>query len=296
MSSVTSSAIPVLPVDSWAATRETLHMWLQIVGKLRMACTPPINHWWHVTLTVTARGLGTGAVPYEGRLWDAEFDFISHELVLRTDDGERTLIALRPMSVADFYREVQAALSQLGLDIRIHASPNEVADAIPFGDDTVHASYEADHAQLFWRQLAYAHRILSVFRAEYTGKVSPVHFFWGAMDIAVTRFSGREAPPHPGGAPNCPDWVMREGYSHELSSAGFWPGGGDEGAFYSYVYPATDRFALAEIPGPGYFDTGLGEFVLPFEHVRDAADPDAVVLQFLRATYDVAVRDGRWDA
>jgi hypothetical protein len=269
-------------------------MWLQIVGKLRMVCTPPINHWWHVPLYVTARGLATGLVPSPHRSWDAEFDFTGHELLFRTADGGRETISLRPMTVAVFYNEVRGALERLGLDIRIHASPNEVVDAIPFADDTVHSSYDPDAVTAFWQQLVFAHDVLLEFRSRFGGKVSPVHFFWGAMDLAVTRFSGRDAPPHPGGAPNCPDHVMREGYSHELSSAGFWPGGGAEGAFYSYAYPAPKEFDEAPVPEQATFDEGLGEFILPFEFVRAAADPRRLVSDFLEATFDAASRLGGW--
>ncbi|MFG6504286.1 DUF5996 family protein [Microbacterium sp. P05] len=286
---------PPLLVETWTDTRDTLHMWLQIIGKLRMACTPPINHWWHVALFVNARGLTTGAVPYEDLVWEAQFDFVAHELVFRASDGRQESIPLRPVTVAEFYRAVLDVLSRWGLSIPIFATPNEVADAIPFAEDTVHASYDASSATAFWQQLVYANGVLSTFRSGFDGKASPVHFFWGAMDLAVTRFSGREAPPHPGGVPNCPDSVMREGYSHELSSAGFWPGGGEEGAFYSYVYPATAEFSRAPA-GRGFFNAELGEFVLPLERARGSDDPRAVVLEFLDATYAAAYRDGGWDA
>ncbi len=289
-----TTELPLLRVDSWTPTRETLHMWVQIIGKMRMVSTPPINHWWHVPLYVTARGLATGFVPSPADGWDAEFDLVDHRLILRTTGGESEVLPLHAQSVASFYADVQAALARLGLGIRIFASPNEVPDAIPFADDEVHASYDPDAAHAFWRQLLFAQRVLQQFRGEFIGKCSPVHFFWGAMDLAVTRFSGREAPPHPGGAPNCPDFVMREGYSHELSSAGFWPGGGEEGAFYSYAYPAPDGYADADVPDGARYDTTLGEFILPLEAVRAAADPEGLVLDFLHATHDAAARLARW--
>jgi hypothetical protein len=288
---------PELRVDSWGPTRETFHLWTQIVGKVRMAHAPMLNHWWQVPLYVTARGLGTSAIPYEGGVFDIEFDLIDHELVLRRSDGGRRSIPLESYSVAEFYGRVMAALGGpggLGIATRIHPVPNEVDPAVPFPEDTVHASYDRGSVQLFWRQLVQADRLLGEFRSRFTGKVSPVHVFWGALDLAVTRFSGRTAPQHPGGVPNCPDRVMVEGYSHEISSAGFWPGGGAEGAFYSYAYPAPEGFAEAEVPDGAYFDAGLGEFVLPYEVVRGSADPDGLVLAFLQATYDAAAALGRW--
>jgi hypothetical protein len=226
---------PSLRVDDWTATRETLHMWTQIVGKIRLAHAPLVNHWWQVTLYVSPRGLTTSAIPYEAGVFDIEFDFIEHRLHIRCSDGGLRQIALEPKSVAAFYAEVMAALDELGITVQLRASPNEVDPAIPFADDHTHASYDAQAAHLFWRQLVSADRVLHEFRSHFLGKVSPVHFFWGAMDLACTRFSGRTAPEHPGGAPNCGDWVMVEGYSHELSSCGFWAGGGEEGAFYAYA-------------------------------------------------------------
>ena len=289
-----TTELPVLRVDSWTPTRETLHMWLQIVGKMRMVCTPAVNHWWHVPLYVTARGLATGFAPTPGAGWDAEFDLVGHRLVLSTPSGGREVLPLHAQTVAGFYRDVQDALARLDLRIRISASPNEVPDAIPFAQDEVHSAYDPEAANAFWRQLLFAQGSLLRFRGEFIGKSSPVHFFWGAMDLAVTRFSGREAPPHPGGAPNCPDSVMREGYSHELSSAGFWPGGGEEGAFYSYAYPAPEGYDLAPVPEGARFDAALGEFVLPLEHVRAAPDPAGLVHDFLRATHAAAARLAHW--
>ncbi|WP_431245548.1 DUF5996 family protein [Leifsonia xyli] len=285
---------PELAVASWQATRDTVHLWTQIVGKIRMALTPPVNHWWHVTLYLSARGLATGPIPVPGGILDIEFDFVDHRLVLRTSDGGRRDVALAGMSVARFYESTMRALGELEVEVSIHPVPNEVVVAIPFADDTEHCTYVPEQAQAFWRQLIDAQRLLQRFRSQFTGKASPVHYFWGAMDLAVTRFSGRPAPAHPGGVPNCPDRVMLEGYSHEISSAGFWPGGGEEGAFYSYAYPAPEGFAEAPVPEGAFYSEELGEFLLPYETVRAAADPDALVMEFLQATFDAAERLGRW--
>ena len=291
-----SAPWPSLVVDEWTATRETFHMFTQIVGKIRLRCEPMVNHWWQVPLYVSARGLTTGAMPYDGDAFDMEFDLVDHTLRIRRSDGRSSEVALEPMPVAQFYAATMAALAGLGIDIAIAARPNEVDPSIPFADDFAHASYDADAVHRFWLQLVQAQRVLARFRAGFGGKVSPVHFFWGALDLAVTRFSGRTAPEHPGGVPNCPDHVMVEGYSHEISSAGFWPGGGAEGAFYSYAYPAPEGFADAPVPDGAHFDHALGEFLLPYEAVRTAADPDRLVLDFLEATYAAAARLGRWDA
>lgn len=285
---------PELAVASWQATRDTVHMWTQIVGKIRMTLTPPVNHWWHATLYLNARGLTTGPIPVPNGILDIELDFVDHQLVLRTSDGGRRSIPLAGMSVARFYEQTLGALGALGVEASIHPFPNEVEVAIPFADDTAHCTYAPGQAQAFWRQLIDAQRLLQLFRARYIGKVSPVHYFWGAMDLAVTRFSGRPAPAHPGGVPNCPDSVMLEGYSHELSSAGFWPGGGAEGAFYSYAYPEPAGFAEASVPEGAFYGAELGEFLLPYETVRRAPDPDALVLEFLEATYAAAVLLGEW--
>ena len=291
-----SAPWPSLVVDEWTATRETFHMFTQIVGKIRLRCEPMVNHWWQVPLYVSARGLTTGAMPYDGDAFDMEFDLVDHTLRIRRSDGRSSEVALEPMPVAQFYAATMAALAGLGIDIAIAARPNEVDPSIPFADDFAHASYDADAVHRFWLQLVQAQRVLARFRAGFGGKISPVHFFWGALDLAVTRFSGRTAPEHPGGVPNCPDHVMVEGYSHEISSAGFWPGGGAEGAFYSYAYPAPEGFADAPVPDGAHFDHALGEFLLPYEAVRTAADPDRLVLDFLEATYAAAARLGRWDA
>lgn len=287
---------PSLRVGDWTPTRDTLHMWTQIVGKIRLAHMPLLNHWWQVTLYVSPRGLTTGAIPHENGVIDLEFDFVDPSLRIRHSDGRQRSVALTAKPVAEFYRETMSALASLGIATRINASPNEVDPAIPFAEDGQHASYDADAARKFWQQLIQADRVIDQFRASFIGKVSPVHFFWGAMDLACTRFSGRPAPKHPGGAPNCPDWVMVEGYSRELSSCGFWPGGGEEGAFYSYAYPQPDGFTDYPIaPAAAYFSEELGEFVLPYEAVRTADDPDGELLRFLQTTYAAAADLGRWD-
>jgi hypothetical protein len=287
---------PRLRVEDWVDTRDTLHLWTQIVGKVRMAHAPMLNHWWQVALYVSPRGLTTSAVPYRGGFFDIEFDFIDHVLGIRSSDRGARTVPLKPRSVADFYAATMAALDVLGIDAPIHASPNEVQQAIPFAEDQVHASYDAKAARLFWGQLLQAERVLGEFRSHFVGKVSPVHFFWGAMDMACTRFSGRPAPRHPGGAPNCPDWVMVEGYSGELSSAGFWPGGGDEGAFYAYAYPEPAGFAEHPVGPPGaFYSRELSEFLLPYEVAADATDPDASLIEFLQTTYEAAAVHGGWD-
>jgi hypothetical protein len=286
---------PALAVADWTESRDTFHLFTQIVGKIRLRCEPMVNHWWQVPLYVSARGLTTGSMPYDGDAFDMEFDLVDHTLRIRRSDGRSAEVALRAMPVAEFYAATKSALASIDIDVPIVARPNEVDPAIPFAGDVTHASYDPDAVHAFWLQLVQAQRVLTDFRAGFGGKVSPVHFFWGAIDLAVTRFSGRPAPRHPGGVPNCPDHVMVEGYSHEISSAGFWPGGAAEGAFYSYAYPAPEGFADAPVPAPAYFDHALGEFILPYEAVRTAADPDALVREFLEATYEAAAGLGRWD-
>ncbi|MFI0350511.1 DUF5996 family protein [Actinomadura sp. 9N407] len=289
-------AWPRLRVADWVETRDTLHMWTQIVGKIRLAHAPLINHWWQVTLYVSPRGLTTSAIPYGTGTFDMEFDFIDHVLRIRGSDGESRAVALEPKSVARFHGEVMGALGELGIETEIQAAPNEVEPAIPFAEDEQHASYDGAAAESFWRQLSQAARVMGEFRAHFVGKVSPVHFFWGAMDLACTRFSGRLAPRHPGGAPNCGDWVMVEGYSRELSSCGFWPGGGDEGAFYAYAYPEPEGFADYSVaPDAAFYSRENGQFLLPYEAVADASDPDRVLGEFLRTTYEAAAVLGDWD-
>jgi len=288
---------PELPYEEWSDTLATLHMWTQIVGKIRMVQMPWINHSWHVTLYVGPRGLTTHAIPYGERTFEIAFDFIDHELRFWTCDGERRTVPLRPVTTAEFYGEVMAALEELELPIRIHARPNEVDPAIPFPQDREHASYDAEAVGRFWRALLQVHRVFERFRARYVGKASPSHFFWGSFDLAVTRFSGRAAPEHPGGYPNMPLDVMREAYSHEVSSVGFWPGSETlpHPIFYSYAYPTPHRFeAEAVAPEAAAWNPDLGEFVLPYEDVRKAKDPEQTLLGFLQTTYEAAARCGGW--
>lgn len=289
-------AWPSLRVADWEDTRDTLHMWTQVIGKLRLAAAPMVNHWWQVPLYVSPRGLTTSSVPWGRRVFDVEFDFVAHVLRVRVSSGEERTVALEPKSVAQFHDETRRALTDLGLDIPILSRPVEVVRAIPFEDDHEHASYDADAVHRFWGQLVATDRVLGEFRSRFLGKVSPVHFFWGSFDMAVTRFSGRTAPAHPGGAPNCGDWVMVEGYSHELSSAGFWPGGGEEGAFYAYAYPEPDGFTTHPVrPSDAYYYAAGGQFVLPYEAVRLSADPEGTLLGFLQDTYEAAAVHGSWD-
>ncbi|WP_285493501.1 DUF5996 family protein [Actinomadura sp. NBRC 104425] len=291
-----SAGWPRLRVADWSETRDTLHMWTQIVGKIRLAHAPMVNHWWQAPLYVTPRGLSTSAVPCGHGAFDIEFDFLAHRLHVRTSDGGDRQVALEPKPVARFYTEVMRSLDELGVPTRIRARPNEVEPAIPFAEDERHASYDPHAAQLFWRQLLQAHRVISRFRSRFIGKVSPVHVFWGALDLACTRFSGRRAPRHPGGVPNCPDWVMVEGYSHELSSCGFWPGGAEEGAFYAYAYPEPDGFADRPVgPDAAFYSRENGQFLLPYEAVATAADPDGALTEFLETTYAAAADLGGWD-
>ncbi|GAA4732673.1 DUF5996 family protein [Actinomycetospora chibensis] len=287
---------PALRVEDWTATRDTLHMWTQVVGKIRMASEPLINHWWQVPLYVSARGLTTSSMPYAHGAFDMEFDFVEHRLDLRASTGGQRSVPLESRPVADFYAETMAALGELGVDVTIRTTPTEVVRAIPFEQDHEHTTYEPAHARAFWGQLINAQRVLTEFRSRFTGKVSPVHFFWGGLDMACTRFSGRTAPPHPGGAPNCADWVMVEGYSHELSSAGFWPGFGEEGAFYAYAYPEPPGFREHPVaPAEAAYVDAAQQFLLPYEAVRRAADPDRYLLEFLQSTYEAAADNGQWD-
>lgn len=288
---------PELPFEAWQDTCETLHLWAQIVGKIRLAQMQWINHSWHVTLYVTARGLTTMPMPYGTRIFQIDFDFIDHRLNVLTNDGATRAIPLRPMSVAAFHRELFAALDDLGLDIRIHGSPNELVDPIPFEEDEVHASYDPIYANRFWRVLSQTERVLQQFRSNFGGKVSPVQFFWGSFDLALTRFSNKIAPTHPGGTPNLPDWVTREAYSHEVSSAGFWPGNASSPPFfYSYAYPEPEGYSRANVePDGAYYSDTFREFILPYDVVRTAAAPDKALLAFLQSTYDAAADLGGWD-
>jgi len=289
---------PDLPFAAWRDTCETLHRWTQIVGKVRMVSTPLVNHWWNVTLYVTARGLTTSPVPHRARVFEVEFDFIDHRLRIDTSDGAHESFALRPMSVQDFYAKVMDRLRRLGIDVHIWTMPSEIPDTVPFDRDRAHAQYDPDYAQRFWRALVQVERVMQKFRARFIGKTSPVHFFWGSFDLAVTRFSGRPAPPFPSGAPNVAPWVMQEAYSHEVASCGFWPGNGGYGraAFYAYAYPAPPGYGDARLRTPGaLYDTTLREFILPYDDLRQAGDPDALLLGFLQETYVAAADLGRWD-
>lgn len=288
---------PELPYAAWKSSCETLHLWSQIVGKIRLAHTPWQNHSWHVPLYVTARGLTTSLIPAP-REFQIDFDFIDHLLWIRTSDGHSRQIMLAPKSVAEFYEEVEVAFSELGLAMDIQTMPCELADCIPFDQDRIHAAYDRDYTHRFWRILLSTQDVLARFRTGFIGKVSPVHFFWGSFDLAVTRFSGRTAPQHPGGVPFLSDAVTREAYSHEVSSAGFWPGGGaiDYPAFYSYAYPSPAGFGEAAVkPREAFFSKELGEFILPYDAVRTARDPQAALMAFLCSTYDAAANLGKWD-
>ncbi|HEY7438016.1 MAG TPA: DUF5996 family protein [Acidimicrobiia bacterium] len=295
MTTDTSQAWPVLTLTEWEDTRDTLHMWTQIVGKIRLALEPMVNHWWQVVLYVSARGLTTSLMHAGDLGLEIEFDFLDDVLVLRTTNGEMRTVELAPRTVADFYRATVESVSALGVDVSIFARPVEIADAIPFLDDVTHHAYDADAARRFWRALLAAHRVMSEFRGRFIGKASPVHFFWGAEDLAVSRFSGRRAPVHGGGVPNCPDWVQELAYSHEVSSCGFWPGGTGEGFFYAYVYPEPAGFSDAAVePASASYDSELGEFVLSYTDVRTAPDPDALLLSFFQTTYEAAADLGDW--
>lgn len=288
---------PSLAVAEWEQTRDTLQLWTQIVGKVRMANTPTVNHWWNVPLYVTARGLTTSLVPHRsGRGFQIDFDLQAHRLDIVTDAGNAASFPLRPMPVSRFYSEVMTRLDALGVGTAIWPVPVEIPGAIPFLDDDVYAAYDPDAARRFWLLLVQATRVFGEFRSGFVGKASPVHLFWGALDLAVTRFSGRPAPPHPCGAPNCGPHVMHEAYSHEVSSCGYWPGGDGEGVFYSYAYPEPPGFrAAAVMPAEASYREDLGEFVLPYEVVRAAADPDGILLDFLQSTYEAAATRAGWD-
>lgn len=289
---------PDLSSPALGATTETLQLWTQIVGKVRLARTPWLNHSWHTTFHVSARGLATALIPHEAVAFDLEFDLVAGELVIRVSDGGERRIRLEPGSPADFHAGVMDALAGLGVATEIVPTPNEMAEATPFPQDRRRRDYDAGAARDYWRALVQVDRVLNRFRSRFLGKSSPVHLFWGGFDIAVTRFSGRRAPLHPGGVPHLPDEVTREAYSHEVSSAGFWPGGpGVEGpSFYAYAYPTPDGFASAAVsPVQARFDSGLGEFLLPYDAVRTAADPDAVLLSFLQTTYEATADLAGWD-
>jgi len=286
---------PALPYAGWSDTCTTLQMWTQIAGKIRMEKTPPVNHWWHVTLYVTARGLGTSLIPDGDRTFEIDFDFLAHRLTVATTDGGLREIALAPMTVAEFYERVMRALRELKISVNINTMPVEVADPIRFEEDRVHRSYDAGAAQRFWRVLVLTTEVMSEFRSRFIGKVSPPHFFWGGFDLAVTRFSGRRAPLHPPMA-GLPDSVVREAYSHECSSAGFWPGGmGFDAVYYSYMYAEPDGFAKARVrPGAAAWNDQMREFMLPYEAVRTAPDPAGALMEFFESTYEAGANLARW--
>jgi hypothetical protein len=293
-----SNPWPELPLAAWRDTYATLHLWTQIVGKVRLKLTPWLNHSWHVTLYVTARGLTTGPMPLDGRDLSIEFDFIGHVLWLRTSDGHVRQVVLRPVTVAEFYADVMLALSELGVTVRINEMPSEIENAVRFGEDRTHASYDRDYANRHFRVLVATNKVFAHFRTGFLGKASPVHFFWGSFDLAVTRFSGRTAPLLKSHTPGLPDAVGREAYSHEVSSAGFWPGGGpiDYPAYYSYAYPEPEGFAAAAVqPAQAFYFKDYGQFILPYDAVRTAGDPDAALMAFLQSTYDAAADLGKWD-
>jgi hypothetical protein len=290
---------PALAYADWADTCNTLHLWTQVVGKVKLALAPLTNHWWGITLHVTARGLSTGAMACRGRGLQIDFDFCAHELILRTSDARERRIDLKPMATADFYAAVMAALRALDIEVHIWTMPVEIEDAIPFEQDRVHASYDAAAANAFWRQLVQADRVFNVFRARFLGKSSPSHFFWGSFDFAVTRFSGRLAPPLTSSkTPNVAPWVMGEAYSHECSSLGFWPGNGGYGraAFYAYAYPEPDGFGAEPVlPQGAAYNSDVGQFLIDYDTVRAATSPDDALLDFAQSTYEAAANRGKWD-
>ena len=289
---------PELRLADWIETRDALHLWLQIVGKIRVSLTPPVNHSWHSTFYLTARGLTTSPIPYGTRSFTIDFDFIDHRLLITTTDGHRGDMPLVAQSVASFYSRVMEALARLDLEVRIVAKPNELPVVVSFPQDEQPRPYDAEAVNRFWRALSQADRVFKKFRGRFIGKCSPVHLFWGAMDLAVTRFSGRTAPVHPGGIPNLPDRVTREAYSHEVSSCGFWSGTApiDYPAFYAYAYPQPAGFAEARVrPDGAFYSTDFGEFIFPYDRVRESPSPDDTLLEFLQSTYVAAADLAKWD-
>jgi hypothetical protein len=293
-----TSTWPALPYAAWADTAATLQLWTQIVGKIRLAKTPWLNHSWHVALYVSGRGLTTGPIPDGARTFEIEFDFIDHVLWIRTSNDHERQLMLKPTPVAEFYADMMVALKELGIEVTINTTPCEIADCVAFEQDTVHSAYDSEAAQRFWRVLLSVNQVFWRFRSGFVGKCSPVHFFWGSFDLAVTRFSGRTAPRHPGGVPHLPNAVAQEAYSHEVSSAGFWPGSlgpVDYPAFYSYAYPAPQGFPGAKVkPAAAFFSKELGEFILPYDAVRTASDPEAALMEFLISTYEAAADLAKW--
>ena len=289
---------PSIPYEGWKDTCATLHRWTQIVGKVRLKGTPWTNHSWHVALYVTARGLTTSPISFPEGAVEIELDFVAHRLRFSASRGAERSFPLEPRTVADFYADVMRNLSELGIEVTIHGKPNEIEDSTPFAEDRVHRAYDRDAAHRFWQALSEADRVFKVFRSRFLGKVSPVHFFWGGFDHAVTRFSGRRAPAHPGGFPNLPDWITREAYSHEVSSCGFWPGSDKlpRAVFYSYAYPAPDGFGSQGVkPEEAFYSADWGEFFLPYDAVRESRDPDGTLLDFLQTTYAAAANLAGWD-
>jgi hypothetical protein len=289
---------PDLPLAAWSDTYASLHLWTQIVGKIRLSYSAWINHCWHATLYVTSRGLTTSPIPYGGRTFQIDFDFIAHRLEFTLSDGSRDAFALEPQSVASFFARLMERAKKLGLNLKIDRLPNEVSDPIRFDQDEQHRAYDPDFAHRFWQILVQADRVFKAFRSRFIGKCSPVHFFWGAPDLAVTRFSGRAAPPHPGGIPHLPDHITRECYSQELTSCGFWPGGGPvaHAAFYAYAYPEPAGYAQRRVrPKEAFYHPDLHEFILPYDSVRGSGSPDDVLLEFLQSTYEVAAELAHWD-
>jgi hypothetical protein len=293
-----SETWPSLPLDEWRETYATLHMWTQVIGKIRLACAPMVNHWWQVTFYVTPRGLTTSTIPHGGRAFQIDFDFTEHRLVIATDARTERSFELGSYPTAEFYGRVVRAMTELDLPVKIWPHPVEVEVAIPFEQDRQHATYDPEYANRLWRILVQVDRVLHRFRSAFLGKASPVHFFWGGFDLAMTFFSGRRAPTHPGGIPHLADWVMREAYSHECSSRGFWPGSAtlQEPAFYAYAYPEPDGFKDYPIePAEAFWSREMREYFLRYEDVRRAADPDAMLLSFFRSTHAAAAELGGWD-
>jgi len=293
-----NSQWPDLPYAAWRDTCDTLILWTQIIGKVRIACTPLINHWWNATFDVTSRGLLAAAMPYRDRTFDVVFDFAAHQLRIEVSDGRAQVLALQPMAVADFYAAVMAALRRLDIDVHIWTIPSEIEGAIAFDQDRTHAQYDSVYVERFWQALVQVNRVFTEFRARFIGKVSPVHFFWGGLDLAVTRFSGRTAPALKGETPNVAKWVMDEAYSHEVSSCGFWPGNGGYGraAFYVYAYPEPDSYGATRLKTTeAAYDGNLGQFILPYDAMRQARDPQALLLGFLQETYEAAAELAQWD-
>lgn len=289
---------PVLKFNDWKDTLATVHLWTQIVGKIRLRKMPWLNHSWHVTLYVAPYGLSTGSVPYKHGLFQIDFNFIHHQLIIIASTGKKETLTLHPRTVADFYKELFEKLHALDIDVAIYAVPNELEKVIPFEKDHIHQSYNQEQMEDFWQALVKIHNVFTRFKARFTGKCSPVHFFWGAFDLAVTRFSGRDAPEHQGGAPNMPVIVMQEAYSKEVSSCGFWPGSEQypHAAFYAYCYPATPEFGKQPVsPEGAFYSPEMGEFLLPYEVVQQAANPEEILMSFLQSTYEAAANTGNWD-